>query len=153
MAGHPWEPSIWRGLEPSSHEAPVEALSSEGGDRTARCSQEHWHTWAPLPGRRGGTWGSSAPRPSPAPLGQSPHPPVSKSYRLSAGCPTVCPLRVWIPRSSRDTDRAPSGFVGFMGEERVTGSGSWVQRGKGRFLGTLVYSTKLWSMVRCLGLF
>lgn len=39
MAGHPWEPSIWRGLETSSHEAPVEALSSKEGDRTARCSQ------------------------------------------------------------------------------------------------------------------
>ena len=141
MGGHPLEPSIWRGLEPCSHEAPGQALSPGGRTGLPSACEGHWHHGAPLPVHRGGAGVLTSPA-TPAPLGQSPRPPVSESHRLSAGCPTVCPLRVWIPRSSRDTDRAPSGFVGFMGEERVTGGGSWVRRGKGSFLGTLVYSTK-----------
>lgn len=131
--GHPWEPGLWRG---SSHTAPAEGLSSAGG------MPGSWGRLAPAlppPGQDGSpprTEGRAASyhlgprgpaRPGPASICQQ----VLSDVRR----PPSCPLTARIPRSSRDTDPASSGFMGFMGVERPPGSGSWVWRQKGEFWG------------------
>lgn len=115
------------GLQPR---APAEGPRSAGGSRGSRGRLAP--APAPPPGRAG-----SAPRadgrPPARPRGPArPGPaPVCQHVLSDVRRPPSCPLRAWIPRSSRDADPAPSGFMGFMGVGRPTGSGSWVRRRKG----------------------
>ena len=129
MTGHPREPGLWRG---SSHTAPAEGPSSAGGTPGSR---GRLAPALPPPGGDGsppGTEGRAAsyhlgPR-GPARPGLVP---ICQQVLSDVRRPPSCPLRGWIPRSSRDTDPAPSGFMGFMGVERPPGSESWVRRRKG----------------------
>lgn len=81
-------------------------------------SRRVWPRWLFCAAHGGGGRASSPPQPTPA-SGPRPAPPVStpicqrvlsRVHQLPS-----CPLRVWIPRSSRETVMAPSGFVTLTG--------------------------------------
>lgn len=92
---------------------------------------------------------------SPAHAGHDPGPtrpvPVSICQQVLSGVHWLpsCPLRVWIPCSSRETDLAPSGFVGVMGGKSDM---QWVPGAEGQRQvpgGTRVFHKSFGALVRC----
>lgn len=171
VAGHPWAPSIWRGLEPGRHEAPVEALSSvgeEGGGPRQRVaclalarhtgatgppSRRVWPRWlfCAAAAHRGGGRVSSPPWPVLASVpGPAQPAPMSICQQVSTSCPAVLRefgFHVRAKKGVGATLLSPSGFVDFAGETRVTRCRMHVQDrvGGSGFLGTLIYSTKVFE--------
>lgn len=168
---HPWEPSIWQARNPNATwclsrlrrgggwwgpGGGLPSTGSRGTGATGPPSRRVWPRWlfCATAAHGGGGRVSSPPQPT---LASVPRParPVSTSIcqqvLSSVHLLPSCPLRVWIPRSSRETVLAPSGFVNFTG----TCDTQWdVCRGERQVPGdTRLFIKSFGALLSCLRLF